>query len=106
MVSAGIPCLCSAPASGCQCQKSASLQCATIGRETEHASFRCRPASDSDSDAEVNQARLRMYERSKLRYYFAVVECDSVSTAGHLYAQCDGLEFELSANRWAPPAYP
>ena len=46
-----------------------------------------------------------MYERSKLRYYFAVVECDSVSTAGHLYAQCDGLEFELSANRWAPPAY-
>ena len=45
-----------------------------------------------------------MYERSKLRYYFAVVECDAVSTASNLYAQCDGLEFELTANRYHPAA--
>ena len=65
----------------------------------------CRPEADEDeSDAEVNQRRLRMYERSKLRYYFAVVECDTVSTASNLYAQCDGLEFELTANRSAPAA--
>lgn len=58
-------------------------------------------AEDSgDSDAEVDQRRLRMYERSKLRYYYAIVECDSVATAAHLYKQCDGLEFELTANRW------
>ena len=60
----------------------------------------CRQEADEDeSDAEVDQKRLRMYERSKLRYYFAVVECDNVSTASNLYAQCDGLEFELTANR-------
>ena len=62
---------------------------------------RYRPDEDSESDAEVDQERLRMYERSKLRYYFAVVECADVSTASHLYAQCDGLEFELTANRCA-----
>lgn len=52
-----------------------------------------------ESDVEVDQRRLRMYERSKLRYYYAIVECDSVGTAAHLYNQCDGLEFELTANR-------
>ncbi len=60
----------------------------------------CRPEAEEDeSDAEVDQTRLRMYERSKLRYFFAIVECDVVSTASNLYAQCDGLEFELTANK-------
>ncbi len=61
-----------------------------------------RPGAEEESeesDAEVDQRRLRMYERSKLRYYYAVVECDSVATGAHLYSQCDGLEFELTANR-------
>ena len=49
----------------------------------------------------MDQARLRMYERSKLRYYYAVVVCDGVPTAAHLYRECDGLEFELTANRCA-----
>jgi len=47
----------------------------------------------------VDQKRLRLYERSKLRYFFAIVECNDVSTASNLYAQCDGLEFELTANK-------
>ncbi|KAK9828879.1 hypothetical protein WJX72_002532 [[Myrmecia] bisecta] len=53
--------------------------------------------ADSDSGDEVNQKKLQLYERSKLRYYYAVVECNTVAAAAHLYSECDGMEFERSA---------
>ena len=37
---------------------------------------------------------LRKYELKKLKYYYAVVYCDSVETANLLYTECDGLEIE------------
>jgi len=42
--------------------------------------------------------RLRQYERSKLRWFYAVAEFDSPATALAVYGQCDGLEFERSSN--------
>lgn len=42
--------------------------------------------------------RLRRYETQKLKYYFAVVTCSSLSCSAHLYSQCDGLEFEQTSN--------
>ncbi|KAJ1734504.1 pre-rRNA-processing protein esf1 [Coemansia biformis] len=68
--------------------------------------------SDSDSDSgevdlvkeqvkdndEIDQVALRKYELEKMRYYFAVVECSSAETARAIYSQCDGSEFEASAN--------
>ena len=54
-------------------------------------------SSSNESGDEVDQRRLQLYERSRLRYYYAVVECGDVRTAAHLYAECDGIEFLRSA---------
>ena len=48
------------------------------------------------NDEEVNE-NLRRYELDRLRYYFAVVTFDSVSTSERVYAECDGAEFEGSS---------
>ncbi|KAL6044046.1 pre-rRNA-processing protein esf1 [Balamuthia mandrillaris] len=62
--------------------------------------------SDSEEEAEnggegqsaIDLEKLRRYELDKLKYYFAVVECDSAQTALSIYQQCDGMEFERTGN--------
>ncbi|KAF7008173.1 hypothetical protein CFC21_023009 [Triticum aestivum] len=51
---------------------------------------------EHDSDSENN--KLRTYELNRLRYYYAVVVCDSSTTANHLYTTLDGTEFLKTAN--------
>ncbi|XP_074628281.1 ESF1 homolog [Acropora palmata] len=48
--------------------------------------------------AEYSSEKLRQYQLNRLKYYYAVMECDSPETAEVLYDGCDGKEFELSGN--------
>ncbi|EEB05787.1 pre-rRNA processing protein Esf1 [Schizosaccharomyces japonicus yFS275] len=51
-----------------------------------------------DKGEEFDMVQLRKYQLERLRYYYAIIECDSVHTAKNIYDSCDGTEFEASAN--------
>lgn len=52
----------------------------------------------AEESKDFNSSYLRKYQIERLRYFYAVVVCDSVETAKCIYQQCDGSEFESSAN--------
>ncbi|KAI6168620.1 hypothetical protein EDD17DRAFT_1466292 [Pisolithus thermaeus] len=58
----------------------------------ERTVYEIGSGEDYDEDA------LRTYQLERLRYYYAIVECDSVGTATHIFNELDGTELERSAN--------
>lgn len=52
-----------------------------------------------DEDDEGYKEKLREYQLNRLKYYYAVIEFDSVKCADFVYKECDGLEYESTANR-------
>ncbi|KAK9460935.1 uncharacterized protein V1516DRAFT_674528 [Lipomyces oligophaga] len=66
------------------------------------------PLIKEDNGEEFDSSKLRKYQLQRLRYYYGVVKCDSVSTARRIYDACDGTEYESTANffdlRYVPEA--
>lgn len=57
-----------------------------------------RDNQDDGNVEDYNSKSLRKYQLQRLRYYYAIIACDSVGSAESIYQNCDGLEFEATAN--------
>jgi hypothetical protein len=49
-----------------------------------------RDASDDEEEVEtaIDETKVRAYEKQRLRYYFAIAECNSVKVSKVLSVQC------------------
>ncbi|OLL24346.1 Pre-rRNA-processing protein esf1 [Neolecta irregularis DAH-3] len=66
--------------------------------EIEDKEITIKDLIEEGNDEEYDFQKLRKYQLERLRYYYAVVECDNEITAKHIYDACDGAEYENSAN--------
>ncbi|KDQ12856.1 hypothetical protein BOTBODRAFT_134036 [Botryobasidium botryosum FD-172 SS1] len=69
-----------------------------IDEEEEEEDINEKTIFNEDGGEEYNEDALRQYQLERLRYYYAIVTCDSVATAAHAYSELEGTELERSAN--------
>lgn len=54
---------------------------------------------ENEEGENYNMEKLRQYQLNRLKYFYAVIECNSVAAADKLYKECDGLEYESTATK-------
>ncbi|TBU35343.1 hypothetical protein BD311DRAFT_746002 [Dichomitus squalens] len=57
-----------------------------------------RTVYDVGEGEDYDEDALRKYQLERLRYYYAIVECDTVEAASHIFNELEGTELERSAN--------
>ncbi|ODQ65054.1 hypothetical protein NADFUDRAFT_59346 [Nadsonia fulvescens var. elongata DSM 6958] len=68
------------------------------GNNSDNEEINEKTIIQEDKGEEVDGSRFRKYQLQRLRYYYAVVKCDSVHTAKNIYDNVDGTEYESTAN--------
>ncbi|KAI0651940.1 hypothetical protein C8Q79DRAFT_68312 [Trametes meyenii] len=57
-----------------------------------------RTVYETGDGEDYDEEALRKYQLERLRYYYAIAECDSVEAASHIFNELEGSELERSAN--------
>ncbi|KAL4237596.1 pre-rRNA-processing protein esf1 [Mactra antiquata] len=75
-------------------------------RELKEITINEEEDEDSNNDmaetiegTSYHREKLREYQLQRLKYYYAVIVCDTPLTADTIYKECDGIEFESSASK-------
>ncbi|XP_055383126.1 ESF1 homolog [Condylostylus longicornis] len=68
--------------------------------QNKQAKLELSENDDSEDEGDsYHMEKLRQYQINKLKYYYAIAECDSKETAEKLYVECDGLEYESTSTK-------